>query len=70
MITILGRGCVNTLSRDAPILMAWLLALKAGVVLSLRRRARQGVALAQVQEKGKPTGAAPQGEVEVEKVGV
>ncbi|GAA5822502.1 hypothetical protein JCM3770_002439 [Rhodotorula araucariae] len=70
MITILGRGCVNTLSRDAPILAAWLLVLKAGVLVSLRRRAAQGVVLAQVQEKPASTGVAPQGEVGVENTGV
>ncbi|TNY22026.1 hypothetical protein DMC30DRAFT_445625 [Rhodotorula diobovata] len=70
LITILGRGCVNTLSRDAPVLMAWLIVLKAGVFMSLRRRAKQGVVLAQVEEKPVATGEGPEREVEVERLGV
>lgn len=72
IITILGRGCVNTLSRDAPILAAWLVVLKAGVLLSLRRRARQGLVLADVEDKApaSPTTATsePQEQRAVEKV--
>ncbi|KPV73272.1 uncharacterized protein RHOBADRAFT_55040 [Rhodotorula graminis WP1] len=70
IMTILGRGAVNTLSRDAPILAAWLVVLKAGVLLSLRRRARQGLVLVDVEDKA-PTGGqggAPQGQLAVEKV--
>jgi len=73
IITILGRGCVNTLSRDAPILAAWLVVLKAGVLLSLRRRARQGLVLADVVEDEAPASTAtatsrPQEQRAVEKV--
>lgn len=54
MITIFGNGAVNRLYRDLPILAAWLVLLKVGVVLSLQRRARQGVAMAQVKEPAPP----------------
>ncbi|GAA5983944.1 hypothetical protein JCM11641_001402 [Rhodosporidiobolus odoratus] len=51
MITIFGRGAVNTLKRDLPILMAWLIVCKVGLVLSLKRRAKPGVVLAQAKVK-------------------
>lgn len=50
--------------------MAWLIVLKAGVFMSLRRRAKQGVVLAQVEEKPVATGEGPEREVEVERLGV
>ncbi|GAA6005745.1 uncharacterized protein JCM10292_004619 [Rhodotorula paludigena] len=71
MITCLGNGAVNTLKRDAPILMAWLIVGKLAVFFSLRRRAQQGVALAEV--KNSPPKAPEQADgdnVVVGKVGV
>ncbi|BGP03654.1 nitrosoguanidine resistance protein [Rhodotorula toruloides] len=58
MITIFGNGTVNRLYRDLPILAAWLVVLKCGVVLSLRKRAREGVAVAGGTAVAPPTQSA------------
>ncbi|CDR46497.1 hypothetical protein NBRC10512_001631 [Rhodotorula toruloides] len=58
MITIFGNGAVNRLYRDLPILAAWLVVLKIGVVLSLRKRAREGVAVAGGTETAPPAESA------------
>ncbi|GAA5830151.1 hypothetical protein JCM11251_006898 [Rhodosporidiobolus azoricus] len=41
MITIFGNGAVNTLHYNLPVLAAWLVITKVGLVFSLRRRVKQ-----------------------------
>lgn len=42
MITIFGRGAVNTLSYNLPILAIWMILGKVGVLFAMRWRAKQG----------------------------
>ncbi|BGP20290.1 hypothetical protein JCM10213_001744 [Rhodosporidiobolus nylandii] len=51
MITIFGNGASNYLYRDLPILAAWIVVCKVGVVFSLKRRAKQGAAIVQARNK-------------------